>query len=523
VIALRIIILCLIAAFPDISESAAEAYKGITGLNSPISRTIRDSSNNRHAAVYIVTAIREAKTLGEGIFSKKAGGKFVIVEFRLKNKSGRSMPADAAFDIKLIDGRKKIWKQSNEATGSARLGTESFGMMEIKAGAEIKDLVVFDVPGDVRDYHIVLPGGAVAASAPKPAKSNNKKTEDIAAVKKKEQPNAAVLESKPPETKKDEVKPDIAALIAESRNLIAAGNTADAHKSLEHAFVFNFDLKREEIIINLLKTSGALAHKRIEELSGMLDEAWSFYQKGSHRALKETADRVLSGADKLGYKRGLFIANYYLALYFNGLKDYDKAIEHAAAAQRIAEKGNDDVKASIAYKFMGKVLSQQKAYDRALDYYEKYLAAIKAIARKGEIRPPESALLKDSFSQYEDAVHEGFRAGGGRQFIAGGYINAGRMLKRLGNYEKANKSISDAIEIFREVGDVHGELFGIWEMADVYALHAEYGRAIRLLEDNLDIAQRFGLRQNFIDDIIRYAEKSSDRKTIEKYAKMKRE
>lgn len=130
--------------------------------------------------VYTVTEVKETKSIGEGVFAKKADGKFIIVRFKVHNKGNAAVPSSPLTDLMLIDNKKRRWDQSLSATGSMRLGTESFGRMEIGADKWIEDTIVFEVPEDVRDYLILLPGGAkVSAVVQADKKKASRPEEDV--------------------------------------------------------------------------------------------------------------------------------------------------------------------------------------------------------------------------------------------------------------------------------------------------------------------------------------------------------
>lgn len=457
----------LLFFFEGFHTTDAEAGREPAGLYRPVDQIVKDKNNGRIKATYTITGVKEAGHLGDGIFSKKPDGKFVIVKFKVKNRSSMPFPADVLSNIILIDGKKRRWKRSESATGSLRLGTEGFTIMEIGSRMEMEDVVVFDVPENVKDYYIALPGGGTVSVLINP----DRRDKDLK------------------ETKKEPI-------------------AAEQQRSKNDPTV----------------TSGAeTQHEIIGEANKALDSAWAAYKKGDYPAMKELSEKALIRARNAGYERGMFVGHYYLALYHVNVKDYHKAIDFGLRAQELGEAMRDDIKLSVVYKLMGRVFEHGGMYKNALVSYEKYLTSIKNIIINEDRAGASAGVFKDAFSHYEDSLSAGFEAGAGKRFMAKGHMSVCRILKKLGEHESAMKSVVSAINAFKESGDVSGELFAWWEMADIYALKHEYGDAIKALEENIDRAERFGIKRNFINDLIVYAQKSNDRARVEKYTRMKNE
>ncbi|BCB96925.1 hypothetical protein JZK55_18470 [Dissulfurispira thermophila] len=695
-------------------------------------------------AVYTLTEVKEAKSIGEGVFAKIADGKFIIVRFKVHNKSNNAIPSDILTDLVIIDNKKRRWNQSIGATGSIRLGTESFGRMEIGADKKIEDVIVFDVYEDVRDYVILLPGGAKVSPIVqkkvaeedkhlKVEKSSVEKKEKAAEDKIKREPKKKLITEKVDDTTKkskptktiivnvntanlrhkpsldssaamlvnkgsvfevlgelkdssgrkwykvrkngkhywviekvvrvkgngavekstekslqdmlDEANAfyregrcedfinanekaieiasrennlyvqgrlhynvaecytrlnkyddaqrhieraivigsnikdselEILALIDKSKILIAKGDKkgsveifkavsgradkeifmnlevkdyikamvsmqmADilldmgdenkAKERLEYALMINHDFKQEENIVGAMKLSGHLLYKEISNINNMLDDAWALYEKGDYKGMEGIARVVVENAKKLGYKRGIFGGNYYIAMSLINMDEYDKAIDYALIAQELSEKGNDETRLGMVYNLIGNIFKQKKSYEKALYYYNKYFDSTRktgnkegeavALSNIGNVLM-DKGEYKEALKYYEDSLKVSLEIGRVKHIIAQAYLSIGRVLKKLGDYKNAEKSIAIAINIFKGLGNEGGEIIGLWEMADNYSLQLEYSMAIKLLEENLGRAERFGMRNNFIDDIITNSEKNKDYLRVEKYKNMK--
>ena len=132
-------------------------------VHRPVSQTIRLKEEGVEyvvKTVYRITGASEEETLGEGIFRRSPEGRFVVVRFSVRNNGNRPAPANILSDISLVTGKGETLGPSERATGLLRLGSGSFGLMELAPGAEMNDIVAFDVPAAVKRYFVRLPGGA---------------------------------------------------------------------------------------------------------------------------------------------------------------------------------------------------------------------------------------------------------------------------------------------------------------------------------------------------------------------------
>jgi len=310
--------------------------------------------------------------------------------------------------------------------------------------------------------------------------------------------------------------------------LFELGEKDKAKGKLDYALTVNSDFKLEEDIIALLRTVDVPMHGQISSVSKMLDDAWGLYEKGDYKAMEKGSMNALDIAKRLGYKKGIFGGNYYLAMASISMEKYDSAIDYALHAQELAEKGLDGMRLGMVYNLTGNIFKQKKAFDKALHYYSKNLD----IMRSANNREGESVALnnigntlldkgeyRDALNYFEDSLKTGIEISTSRHFIAQGHLSVGRAKNKTGDYPGAEKSIIKAMNIFRELENTGGEMVCLWEMAANYASQGEYRAAVKILEDNLNSAERSGMKQSFIGDIVVYSEKAKDYLKAEKYRK----
>lgn len=96
--------LLLFMVFPLCNTATAEY-----ALNQTIFQKVRYIEGKQEQiikAVYTIKEIKETKSIGEGVFAKKADGKFIIVRFRVHNKSSNPIPSNILTDLVILDNKK---------------------------------------------------------------------------------------------------------------------------------------------------------------------------------------------------------------------------------------------------------------------------------------------------------------------------------------------------------------------------------------------------------------------------------
>jgi tetratricopeptide (TPR) repeat protein len=271
-------------------------------------------------------------------------------------------------------------------------------------------------------------------------------------------------------------------------------------------------------------------NKDIEAIEKDLAAAWTQYDRGDYESMEKSAHSALDAAKRAGYKRGIFGGDYCLAISYISREKYDGAVDYALHAQDLAMEGRDEVRLGMVYNLMGNIFRQKEVYEKALYFYGKYLEIAKRRgSREGEAAARnnignvmmEKGRYKEALAYYKDSLSASSVAGTDKHLIAQGYLSVGRAFKKLEDYRSAGKNFTSAVEMFKQEGNEGGVFIGIWEEAVNRGLLGEYDAAIKILEENLSRAEEFGLKQNFLDELITCSEKSKDSMRLEKYRKMK--
>lgn len=306
------------------------------------------------------------------------------------------------------------------------------------------------------------------------------------------------------------------------------GKNDAAVTKLEYALMVNPDFKLEDDIINFLKNKNIKLHEKIANIDMLLDEAWGHYEKGDYKSMEKTSAKALDTTKRVSYKRGAFGGEYYLSMALLNMDDFDSATDHAVKARELAEKGGDTIRLGMVHNLTGNIFRQKKEFDKALYYYNKNLEIVRnAGNREGEVVAMQNignvltdkGSYKDALQYYEFSLNKSLEEGNLRHLSAQAYMNAGKALKFLGDYKKSELNLRKAINIFKELENEGGEIVCLWELASVLSKTGQYNAAIEGLEGNLSRADKYGLKQSFIDDIVSYAEKNKDFLKAEKYKK----
>lgn len=312
--------------------------------------------------------------------------------------------------------------------------------------------------------------------------------------------------------------------------LFAFGEKDKGVEKLNYAFTMNTIFALEDEMVAMLKKMNPRTYDEIAAIEKEIDGAWTSYDKGNFSAMEKHARNVLDASAGISYKKGIFSGDYCLAISFINREIYDKAAEHAIHAQELAVEGKDEVRLGMVFNLTGNIFKQKAEFEKALHFYEKYLAIAK---RKGS-RESEAAALNnigmvlmekglysDALSRFKDSLKASLEAGVDKHLIAQGYLGVGRASKKLADFESAEKNFNAAVAVFRESGNEGGMLLGLWESAGNYAMMGAFPAAIRILEDNLPNAEKHSLKKKFLDELINCAEKSHDAGRLEKYRTMK--
>ncbi|MBF0329798.1 MAG: tetratricopeptide repeat protein [Nitrospirae bacterium] len=306
------------------------------------------------------------------------------------------------------------------------------------------------------------------------------------------------------------------------------GKNDDAMSKLEYALMVNPDFKLEDDIINILKNKQVKGYKNISDIDRLLDEAWGYYEKGDYKRMGKTALQVLETTKRFSYKRGIFGGEYYLSMALLNMDDFDSATDHAIKAREFAESGNDNIRLGMVHNLTGNIFRQKKEYDKALYYYNKNLEIVRAAGNiEGEVVAMQNignvltdkGSYRDALQYYEFSLNKSLESGSMRHLSAQAFMNSGKVLRLLGDYKKSELNLKSSLNIFRELDNEGGEIVCLWEIASVLAKTEQYNSAIDILETNLSRADKYGLKQSFIDDISAYAEKNKDFLKVEKYKK----
>ncbi|TAN44669.1 MAG: tetratricopeptide repeat protein [Nitrospirae bacterium] len=305
-----------------------------------------------------------------------------------------------------------------------------------------------------------------------------------------------------------------------------------AKERLDQALLINSDFKLEEEIFSMLKLYDPKLSGKLAAVSKSIESAWTAFEKTDYKGMEKFAAEALDKAKKVSAAKGVFDSEYALATALDKKGETDNAIGYAMHAQGLADKGGDITRANLINNLLGKLLRQKKSYQPAVAALGKTLANARETGNKRE----EAATLtkigqtqmemgeyREALEHFKQALKIALDANALKQTIAHGYLNMGSALKKLEQYDKAEKSMSIALDLYKKTASEEGELTALWEMADNRALQSDFEVAVKILEQNLGRAKKAGLKKTFVESLLDYAFKAKDKTRTEKYKRMRTE
>lgn len=310
------------------------------------------------------------------------------------------------------------------------------------------------------------------------------------------------------------------------------GAKETAKERLDQALLMNSDFMLEEEIFSMLKLYEPKLSGKLTAVSKSVESAWSAFEKADYKGMEKFAAEALDKAKKISTAKGIFDSEYALATALSKKGETDNAIGYAKHAQELADKGNDTTRAHLINNLLGNLLRQKKSYQPAVAAFGKILANARETGNK---REEASTLTKigqtqiemgeysEALEHFKQALKINLDAKALKQTIALGYLNIGRALKKLEQHEKAEKSITIALDLYKKTASEEGELTALWEMADNRALQSDFEVAMKILEQNLTRAKKTRLKKSFVESLADYASKAKKKTRTEKYKEMKTE
>ncbi|MBF0328536.1 MAG: tetratricopeptide repeat protein [Nitrospirae bacterium] len=310
------------------------------------------------------------------------------------------------------------------------------------------------------------------------------------------------------------------------------GAKETAKDRMEQALLISTDFMLEDEIFSMLKLYDPKLPGKLAAVSKSIGSAWAAFEKADYKGMEKFAAEALDKAKKASTAKGIFDSEYALATALSKKGDIDNAIGYATHAQVLADKGNDTARANLINNLLGNLLRQKKSYQPAIAALAKTLANARETGNKRE----EAATLtkigqtqmemgeyREAFEHFKQALKISLDTNALKQTIAGGYLNMGRSLKKLEQYDKAEKSMTIALDIYKKIVNEEGELAALLELADNSALQSDFEVAIKILEQNLGRYKKSGLKKRFDESLAEYVSKAKEKTKIERYKGTKTE
>jgi serine phosphatase RsbU (regulator of sigma subunit)/uncharacterized protein HemY len=183
-------------------------------------------------------------------------------------------------------------------------------------------------------------------------------------------------------------------------------------------------------------------------------------------------------------------------LFFDKGK-YDKALEHFIAAEKEAERSNDNKNAGAAMQNIGMVYQTQGFYEKALLNYHSALKSFEEIDGKNSIPSVYNSMgaLYYELNDIEKAlefflkslkISEELKNGKG---IADGLNNAAVIYEEMKNYSKAMEYHKKSLQLNREQSNLRAVSTSLYNIALIYKGQNKYEEAIGYIDSAMITAK----------------------------------
>ena len=211
----------------------------------------------------------------------------------------------------------------------------------------------------------------------------------------------------------------------------------------------------------------------------------------------EHFEKAINVAEEIGDKNLTFVCQNSISLIYVQLKQYWKAIAHLEAALKISEEtGNRDNILSCSYG-LGIMYNYQFEYHKAIKYLERALPLKREIGDKmGEAECYLSlSFAYNNLSNYQKAIQYLERALPLKREIgdkigeSNCYLQFGIAYKAKLDYEMATEYLKKSLKLKTEIGDKMGEAESYANLGLVYFNLSDYQKAIMHLEKALEVSE----------------------------------
>lgn len=194
-------------------------------------------------------------------------------------------------------------------------------------------------------------------------------------------------------------------------------------------------------------------------------------------------------AQKMGWRDFLYSAHAALAVFYNRIGIYDKALKHHYESLKLAELSGDSSEVAAVRNDIAMVYSNLGKHREAIDFYKQALATYEQQKDTASMATTLNNLGIEymEIKQYDQAIETLRRAAlfyeksGRSHMLSYPYNNLGDIYLALNDYDKSFAYYQKALEIDRQNQDDFGVAIGYLSLAKVYHAREDYHNALLLL------------------------------------------
>ncbi len=230
-------------------------------------------------------------------------------------------------------------------------------------------------------------------------------------------------------------------------------------------------------------------------------------QIGQMEKARIDLDRALAYAERLDdpTRRSRVLDSLAITNYYAG--NYPQAAALASESLALSEKSNNADGVAFSLNFLGSCAKAQGDYALCREYFEKAVAAYRAMKDEigaGMVLNNLGNLLQAQ-GEYEGAqkfyvdASEILKAQNHAHGAATTLVNAGKLALRRGEYEVARGLLEEGLEMKRRINDTRGEAIALAALGDISVARRDEDDARAGLRAALELARPLGDAQLILD------------------------
>jgi signal transduction histidine kinase len=221
-------------------------------------------------------------------------------------------------------------------------------------------------------------------------------------------------------------------------------------------------------------------------------------------------------SETIDYQQGIATSNKILGSIYLLLGDYEISLDYLLKALELNSDLDNRPEIGIVMNMIASLHVLQENYDRAIEYYTETRAMMEELGQPETVGSLTMNIgvahyymdnFEEALAYYEEAreIGESDDVENPRLYMIA-ITNIGNVLIELGDYERAEDYLTEAIDYFRE-NNLNVNLSGTYlYLAKLYHRIGDYGRALEQAENGRDLSEEIDQSQYILESYERLAQ-----------------